>query len=201
MYRVAVEGLDRSGKTYLIRRLQDALKAQGRKVEVLRDATPYPTHLTKWVDTAHGTTADLVYTASLLAMLRYEDTLSPEVDVVIYDRYLPTYVAYSTIGDGPKWMEPVHDRISTLVQYIAAVAPAPDILVFLDTSLTSIEYRCGATGEPFDYERESRIRARMLTAIDALGAPVLCVDETVRVQDTVRDVVRALYPEEEPWSS
>jgi dTMP kinase len=154
---IAVEGLDKSGKASLVRRLKEKLEADGYKVAVSefhRYDTPTGKLIRQWLYGEYKVsqpTIELIMAADKYAQKEYFDELSAQgYDILLLDRYLGSQLVYSQAAGVPQeWVE-------NLLKYL----DVPDLEIFINVSSETSMKRKGKHGDNDRYESDKELLDR-----------------------------------------
>lgn len=145
---ISFEGLDHSGKSTQVRRLESALRQHGREVLVLREpgGTPIGEQIRRiLLDTASEGLTDsaevLLFSASRSQLV--EQVIRPALRrgvIVICDRFVDSTTAYQGSGRG------IDASIIAAVNRAATMGVVPDRTFFLDVPLAELARRATAAG-------------------------------------------------------
>ena len=125
-----LEGIDGSGKTSQILRLQNTLKRQGRKVKIMCETK---NKLVKNLgnNLKEGESLKQMLLFGALRVETIKDMLESEEEIVIYDRFILSSIAYQCQKDIR--MEMITKRVNELILSFYGVKPL--LTIYLDIEL------------------------------------------------------------------
>ena len=127
---VVLEGIDGSGKTSQILRLQNTLKRQGRKVKIMCETkNKLANNLGENLKKGESLKQMLLFGA--LRVETIKDMLESEEEIVIYDRFILSSIAYQCQKDIR--MEMITKRVNELILSFYGVKPL--LTIYLDIEL------------------------------------------------------------------
>jgi dTMP kinase len=134
---IAIEGIDGSGTTTLIRNLLPELSAKG--YEPFSTCEPSTSEVGSYIRKVLKQKSKLS-SSDVLALLfatdriiHYKSEIKPAIDqgkIVLSDRYLLSSLAYQTLEEEEKWVYALNSRV-----------PAPDLTIFVDIDVESAQVR------------------------------------------------------------
>ena len=125
-----LEGIDGSGKTSQILRLQNTLKRQGRKVKIMCETkNKLANNLGENLKKGESLKQMLLFGA--LRVETIKDMLESEEEIVIYDRFILSSIAYQCQKDIR--MEMITKRVNELILSFYGVKPL--LTIYLDIEL------------------------------------------------------------------
>lgn len=186
---IALEGIDRSGKSTQCALLQEFLARRNKKATALRYPdrnAPYTgpliaQYLTREVELTPPT-ASLVLSAALwttAATIRSLQAADAD-QIVVVDRYTWTSIAYSTQRGMPQGM----------MEKICEGLPIPDLIVYLEGVAEATAQREGFGRERFDQTDFQRGVGAIMSELAARSpCPVLVVPSTGTIEDIHQTIV------------
>lgn len=160
LFILVIEGVDYAGKTTLAHQIQSSLISQAYRVKLLHDPKGsknaqviWKTILTIKNDDAHPMTELFLFLAARNELI-YKEAFSDEVDVLIFDRFIFSTIAYQ-LTDKPDYWEPfltTHRIFSGLM---------PDLCIYCDVDFDLFQLRGQARGrqDAFDEMSPKRFEA------------------------------------------
>lgn len=175
---VAIEGLDKAGKSYLVSKLVTYLTNLGVRVEYIHFPTTDKEDLSgriikEYLSGRYGNNLSPYFVATLYANNRY--LFSPiirswlnEGKIIIFDRYLYSAMALQSIDIPDDELEEFWEWLFML-EYKQYGIPVPNINIYIDTPLSVIEERLNQIPsqhkdihENIDFQRKAQKRYYLL---------------------------------------
>ena len=181
---IVLEGIDGSGKSSVIRRLEEYLESEGRKVIVT--AEPTQGRIGKIVAETEGLIPEseaLLFTADRAHHTKEINDWLSQGYTVICDRYFASTLAYqSAAGTDIQWLKTINSR----------VIRQPDVTILLDIDPEVSLKRVDSRGEKTRFEKLDYLRKVRKVYLDIADEYCFKVIDADRTPDEVaEDVIRA----------
>ena len=190
LFILVIEGVDFSGKTTLAHQIHSTLINQSYRVKLLHDPKGsknaeviWKTILTLKKEGAHPITEFFLFLAARHELI-YKEALVDDVDVIIFDRFIFSTIAYQ-LTHTPDYWEPfltMHRIFSGLM---------PDLCIYCDIDFDRFQSRNQTrnTQDPFDQMSQKRFEAIQQAYQQALQLK-LCPYLQTNQQDNASELIK-----------
>ncbi len=170
---LVIEGVDFSGKTTLAHQIQEILMSQSYRVKLLHDPKGsknaeviWKTILTIKNEDPHPITEFFLFLAARHELI-YKEAMVNDVDVIIFDRFIFSTIAYQLTHEPNYWKHflMMHRIFSGLM---------PDLCIYCDMHFDTFQLRNQARSkqDPFDQMSQKRFEAIQEAYKEALAIEI-----------------------------
>lgn len=193
LFILIIEGIDFSGKTTLAYQIQSILMNRSYRVKLLHDPKGsknseviWKTILTLKNEDAHPLTEFFLFLAARHELI-YKEALADDVDVIIFDRFIFSTIAYQ-LTHKPDYWEPfitMHRIFSGLM---------PDLCIYCDIDFNRFQSRnqTRSKQDSFDQTSQKRFEAIKLAYEQALQLNICPYLQINQQDDDCSELIKSI---------